>query len=81
MQGIPSVYESSVQHQREFCGKCGTQIAFRKIERAVTVDITLPSLDEPYICQPEYHIWTESQVMWFDIQDRLPRHQDSGPDI
>ncbi len=80
-QGMPSVYQSSVRYQREFCGKCGTQIAFRTIEQATTIDITVMSLDNPSIYQPEYHIWTKSQVIWFDIQDRLQRYQASGPDI
>lgn len=81
MQGMLSVYQSSAQQQREFCGSCGTQIALRKIEQAMTVDITVASLDDPAIFQPEYHIWTKSQVPWFDPLDELPRYQDAGPDI
>ena len=79
-QGIPSVYRSTPQHQREFCGSCSTQIAFRQIEGATTVDVTTASLDDPALLPPAYHIWTLSQIPWFDLLDELPRYKDSGPD-
>ncbi len=79
-QGIPSVYRSTPQYQREFCGSCGTQIAFRQIEGATTVDVTIASLDDPALLPPAYHIWTLSQIPWFDPLDELPRYKDSGPD-
>jgi len=80
LRGKPSVYLSSAQYQREFCGVCGTQVAFRKIENAITVDITMVSLDTPAILKPKYHIWTQSQISWFDTVDQLPRHQNTDPD-
>ena len=80
-QGSPSVYQSSAEYQREFCGSCGTQIVFRKLEPAKMIDVTVASLDDPSILPPDYHIWTESQVPWFDTRDELPRHKDAGPDI
>jgi hypothetical protein len=81
IKGKPSVYLSSTQSQREFCGICGTQIAFRKVENAITIDVTIASLDDPAMLKPEYHIWTQSQISWFDTVDQLSRHQDAGPDI
>jgi hypothetical protein len=80
-QGTPMIYRSSAQYQREFCGRCGTQIAFRKTGQATTVDVTLPSLEAPSRLKPEYHIWTESQIPWFDTLDELPRYKDNGPDV
>jgi hypothetical protein len=80
-QGAPSIYQSSVHSQREFCGSCGTQIALRKVEQATMVDVTVASLDEPAIIKPDYHIWSESQLSWFNPLDNLPRHKDAGPDI
>jgi hypothetical protein len=79
-QGRPSAFRSSAQSQREFCERCGTQIAFRRGEHAVTVDISIASLDDPSLVEPEYHIWTESRIPWFETRDTLPRHHDSGPD-
>ena len=78
--GSPSVYRSSPHGQREFCGKCGTQIAYREIDCATTVDLNLATLDHPEALQPQYHIWTQSRISWFDTADALPRYEDAGPD-
>ncbi|MCC6208517.1 MAG: GFA family protein [Gammaproteobacteria bacterium] len=78
--GAPSIYRSSPHSQREFCARCGTQLAFRRLQNARTVDVTLASLDNPAGVIPEYHIWCASRIPWFDTRDALPRHQDAGPD-
>jgi hypothetical protein len=78
--GNPTRFHSSPHSQREFCGLCGTQLAFRRSRLARTVDITLASLHSPDRVQPEYHIWTQSQRPWLEISDSLPRHEDAGPD-
>lgn len=80
LQGRPSVFHSSAHSQREFCGRCGTQLVFRRTEAPVTVDVTIASLDDPSLIKPEYHIWRESRITWFETSDTLPRHDDSGPD-
>lgn len=80
LQGMPSVFRSSAQSQREFCGGCGTQLVFRRSEGPVTADVTIASLDDPSLVRPEYHIWRESRIRWFETADSLPRHDDSGPD-
>ena len=81
LQGTPSVFHSSAHSQREFCGRCGTQLVFRRTEDPVTVDITIASLDDPSLIEPEYHIWRESRILWFETRDTLPRHDDGGPDL
>jgi hypothetical protein len=78
-QGSPTIYRSSARGMREFCARCGTQIAFRK-EGSDLVDINVASLDQPEAVTPEYHIWTESRISWFDTRDSLPRYRDAGPD-
>ena len=42
------------------------------------VQVTLGSLDDPEIVQPEDHVWTQSQVSWFEIRDDLPRFEKSS---
>lgn len=78
--GEPAVFHSSEHSQREFCDRCGSQLAFRRREAAQTVDVTLASLDDPEQVPPEYHIWRQSRIIWFETSDQLPRHEDSGPD-
>ncbi len=78
--GTPHEYPSSEHGQREFCGHCGTQIAFRNTETATTVDINVGSFDAPGSFKPQYHIWTQSRIPWFETDDELPRYVDEGPD-
>jgi len=80
IKGRPSIFRSSASNQREFCNACGTQVAFRRSENPTTVDITIASLAEPMLVQPEYHIWRSSRIAWFETSDRLPRHEDAGPE-
>jgi hypothetical protein len=80
LQGTASVFHSSAHSQREFCGRCGAQLLFRRTEDPVTADVTIASLDDPSLIEPEYHIWRESRIPWFETSDALPRYDDSGPD-
>jgi hypothetical protein len=78
--GSVSIFSSSGLYQREFCGRCGTHIAFRAKHDAKTVDVTLCSLDDSSQIKPQYHIWCQSKVNWLHINDELPKYIDSGPD-
>lgn len=78
-QGEPKVYRSSEQGQREFCGNCGSQIAFRATDRRDFVEINTGTLDDPESVRPQYHIWYDSRVAWFEIDDDLPRYAQSAP--
>jgi hypothetical protein len=77
--GSPEIHRSSERARREFCGACGTQILFVEDGRD-RVDFNVASLDRPEQLKPQYHIWTESQIDWFDTRDELPRYPDGGPD-
>lgn len=79
-KGAPVIFNSSTHSQREFCGTCGTQIVFRRSVSPKTVDVTLASLYDPSQVSPQYHIWRQSRVAWFETADSLPRHEDAGPD-
>ena len=81
LEGEAAVFESSARYQREFCPRCGTQIAFRSIQRPATIDVTLCSLDEPERIAPQYHVWCQSKVSWLHLQDGLPHYEDAGPDV
>jgi len=75
----PQVYRSSAHGQREFCAQCGSQIAFRATDENKTVEINVGTLEDPTSVCPQYHIWCDSQISWFEIHDDLPRHPRSGP--
>jgi hypothetical protein len=78
--GEPTIYSSSEHGNRELCSTCGTQIAFRETEPAKTVDVNVGSLDDPSVVLPEYHIWCQSRISWFDAADGLPKYQKGKPD-
>ncbi len=78
--GEPATYRSSEIGLRQFCRLCGTQLLFRHVRSARTVDINVGSLDDPARLVPQYHIWTASRLPWFDTVDALPRYPDAGPD-
>lgn len=80
-QGRPRTFRSSRRALRQFCGRCGTQLLFRKARGATLVDVNLVTLDRPGAIRPQYHIWTAARLPWFDTRDRLPRHRHGGPDV
>ncbi len=77
-EGSPKIYTSSTWGQREFCADCGSQIAFRSTDSDDTVEINVGTLDDPEAITPQYHVWCDSQVSWFDTADELPRHPESS---
>jgi hypothetical protein len=42
------------------------------------VQVCAGSLDEPDRAAIQDHVWTSSQVHWFDIRDELPRFAESS---
>ena len=78
LKGRPALYLSSKQYLREFCADCGTQLAFRAVDREPTLDVTIASLDDPSVVKPDKHIWCQSRIDWFDTADTLPRHAQGG---
>jgi hypothetical protein len=78
--GEPKIFDSSPRGHREFCGTCGSQIAYRDAEPAQTVDVNLATLDAPESVKPRCHIWTDGRIPWFDTLDELPRYAEGEPD-
>lgn len=65
--------------ERWFCGDCGTPIAMAVDYAPDEIDFTVVTLDESLDLPPNFHIWRESRVGWFDTIDALPRHERSRP--
>jgi hypothetical protein len=79
VQGAPKVYRSSSHGQREFCAECGSQIAFRSTNRRRTIEINIGTLKDPAMLAPQYHIWCDSRIAWFQTDDEFPRYPASAP--
>ena len=71
--GAPSLYASSPEAKRGFCGKCGTQISFTASFIPGLIDITIGSLDKPEAVPPALHYWDSKRLPWLHVADGLPR--------
>jgi hypothetical protein len=68
------IFPSSSIAERGFCSICGTPMTWQSLADRKWIDVASASLDEPGRFAPADHIWTESQIPWFDTKDHLPRH-------
>lgn len=76
----PATLQSSTRGQRRFCADCGSHILFSTADEPEIVDVNLVTLDHPEQIAPQYHIWTDSRIAWFDTADTLPRYADQEID-
>ena len=72
--GTPAAFRSSAKAFRHFCGTCGTPLTWREAANPQHVDVSIATLDDPEPIEPLLHLWTESQIGWFEIADHLPRY-------
>jgi hypothetical protein len=67
-------YASSEKIMRGFCAQCGCSISYRNIDYPDYYSLTNASLDEPDRVAARYHIYTEDQVKWLQIDDTCKRY-------
>jgi len=73
-KGSPATYRSSSVAERGFCGKCGTPLSFRYLNKD-RISVTLGSLDDPEAVPIESHIGMEGHVSWMKLCDDLPTRE------
>jgi len=74
-QGQPTLYRSSPDTKRYFCGKCGTGMWY--INENVspgTVDIQTATLDDPDEFPPDKNVQMGEAVSWETSLHELPQH-------
>lgn len=76
--GAPRQYASSPGVTREFCGACGTDLAYSSERAPATIDITLGSLDCAAGHPAEQHVWTADKLEWMHVDEHLPAHEGSA---
>ncbi len=79
--GEPTRYRSSPEAERGFCARCGSTLTMHEAVLDDRVQVALGSLDQPERVTPDDHVWTESQLGWLRIDDRLPRYPRISPAV
>lgn len=78
LRAEPAWYRSSTFAERGFCPICGSTLGMREEVLTDRVQVCAGSLDEPARATIQDHVWTSSQLHWFDIRDDLPRFAGSS---
>jgi hypothetical protein len=73
IRGTPARYRSSAFAERGFCAVCGSTLSMHESVLADRVQIAVGSLDQPQRVNIDDHVWTQDQLAWFRVDDRLPR--------
>ena len=72
-----TVYESSPDRGRAFCGKCGTTLTWEADLRGYgpICALHISTFDDPDALRPSSHSFYSDRISWFDIADDLPRYE------
>jgi hypothetical protein len=70
-RGSPASWQSSSRAFRDFCGTCGTPLAFRPLDRDV-IEMMAGSFDEPEKAAPTYEVGREGKLSWVARLASLP---------
>lgn len=73
-RGEPTMYRSSPDAQRYFCGRCGTGLYYVN-ENALPglVAIQIATLDDPEAYRPTIHVQMADALSWEEALPGLPR--------
>ena len=72
-----SIYRSSPGIMRGFCAKCGTPLTWEGYVEELggdLIEVFISTTDDPDALVPQFHIWTDERIEWFDTVDELPRY-------
>jgi hypothetical protein len=75
----PTLYSSSSEARRGFCGACGTQISFLASFLPGLIDLTIGSLDNPESTPPTLHYSYATHLGWLESWDELPKYPELPP--
>ena len=69
----PATYGSSPGVWRDFCGTCGTQMAFRATRYPGEIHFYAATLTDPARFEPSVHVHSDEALPWLHLSDGLPR--------
>ncbi|HXI02616.1 MAG TPA: GFA family protein [Candidatus Saccharimonadales bacterium] len=79
LSGEPASYESRAGVTRRFCGRCGTQLTYQRVDDPDAIDVTTCSLDDAAEIPPDDHVWADRMLPWLKMDDGLLRYGKDRP--
>lgn len=71
-----SRYDSSGDHQRYFCGICGSNVGVTVDDEPDMIYLSMSAIDGDPPRPPAYHIFVGSKAPWHEITDDAPQHEE-----
>jgi len=78
ISGPLGTFRSSDALERGFCNTCGTTVFSRRTSAGL-IGLTVGSLDDPSLFEPDMHFWTSSRQPWVEVADGLPQYPEAPP--
>ncbi len=78
----PKYYVSSQDGQRGFCGECGSRIVLQALqpENDWLTNVDVGFLDNPADVKPTNHIFVDTRLPWYMIDEQLPEFREAEVD-
>jgi hypothetical protein len=82
VKGLPKFFVSSAYGKRGFCADCGSRLVWQAtdVDDDWTTNLDVGSLDNPAEVKVACHIYTDTQLPWFDICQGLPKFTEATAD-
>lgn len=77
IKGEPTYYQTSEYGKRGFCGNCGSRVLWKAVDPAYDwcTNVSVGSLDTSADARPSNHIYTNTQLPWYQVADSLPKYR------
>lgn len=82
VKGEPRRYASSAHGRRAFCGDCGSRLAWQALDpqHDWLSSVNVGSLDEPAEALLECHIFSDTRLPWYRMNEEAPRYREADGD-
>jgi hypothetical protein len=75
----PKYYVSSEHGRRGFCEDCGSRLLWQALDprNDWMTNVTVGSLDDPDEVEPSVHIFVDTKLPWYKVNEQLPRFREA----
>ncbi len=82
LRGEPKYFVSSPGGKRGFCAECGSRLVWQAtdLEQDWTTNLCVGSLDKPADARMTCHIFVDTQLPWYNVNEDLPKFSESDAD-